>query len=122
MSKLFIMLAAIALSPGLQQAQAPTYAKGDVVTLVRPASGDPYPDSRVMAIPGDRLQARRSGILVNGEPVKDVSPGVLEQFVEPWEQVVPPGHYFVIGEKQAGTSAVLYFGLIPSEKIVRKVK
>lgn len=122
MSNLLVLIAAIMLSPAPHQTQAPTYAKGEVVSLAAPASGDRYPDSRVVAVAGDRIQVRQSGILVNGEAVKDVSAQVLEQVSEPWEQVVPVGHYFVIGEKQEGRNTTRFFGLIPSQSIVRKVK
>ena len=121
MSKLLIVAAAVAVFTPLQ-AQTPTYLKGDVVRLVAQAGGDPLPDSRVIAVAGDRIQINKSGIVVNGEPVRDISPQLLEQFARPWEQVVPSGHYFVIGERHDGPDSVVrYHGLIPAEKIVRKV-
>ena len=52
--------------------------------------------------------------MVNGESVRDVPPGVLAQFGKPWDQVVPAGHYFVIGERSEASSNVKYHGLIPA--------
>jgi type IV secretory pathway protease TraF len=101
-------------------AQLPTYVKGDIVRLVAPTT-DPLPDSRVIALAGERIHIDRSGFVVNGEPVTDVAPQMLKQFAEPWDQVVPVGHYFVIGKRQEAPGAVRYHGLIPAEKIVRKV-
>lgn len=89
--------------------------------LVSPAGGDPLPDVRVIAVAGDRVYVDKSRIAVNGEPVRDVSPQLLAQVAEKWEQVVPAGHYFVIGERQDDASTVRYHGLIPTAKILRKV-
>jgi signal peptidase I len=122
MSKVLVLSIAVALSAVLHPAQEPTYVKGDIVRLAPPTTGDRYPDCRVIAVAGDRIRAQRSGIVVNGEPVEDVSPQMLELFAETWEEVVPAGHYFVIGESHEPSSTVRYHGLIPSEKIVRKVK
>jgi|SoiMethySBSTD1v2_1073268.scaffolds.fasta_scaffold61821_5 hypothetical protein len=44
MSKLLILVGALALAPILH-AQTATYTKGEIVRLVAPASGDPLPDS-----------------------------------------------------------------------------
>jgi len=121
MSKLLILVGALALAPILH-AQTATYTKGEIVRLVAPASGDPLPDSRVIATPGDRILANKSGISVNGEAVTGISPKVLEQFAEPWDQTVPPGHYFVVGERRDSVdSIVMYQGLIPAAKIAQRV-
>jgi signal peptidase I len=119
-SKLLIVAAAVALSASLQ-AQATSYSKGDIVQLVAPATGDPVPDSRVVAVAGDRIHADKSGIVVNGAPVDGISAKLLAQFAKPWDQVVPAGHYFVIGERSETSGSVTYHGLIPAEKIARKV-
>ena len=118
--KVLIVAAAVALSTSVH-AQTPEYAKGDTVRLVAPATGDPLPDSRVIAVAGDRIHIDNSGIVVNGESVRDVPPGLLAQFDKPWDQVVPAGHYFVIGERREASGSVKYHGLIPAEKIARKV-
>ena len=121
MFRLLVVITAFALSPAIQ-AQPQTYAKGDIVRLVAPATGDPLPDSRVIAVAGDRIEVGKSGILVNGETVQGISQQMLDQFAEPWAQVVPDGHYFVIGERQEQSAVVRYNGLIPRDKIARKVR
>jgi signal peptidase I len=120
MSTLLMFSVAAALSTPLPT-QSTSYVKGDVVRLETPADSDPLPDVRVIAVSGDRIQADRSGILVNSERVADVSPQLLEQFAETWDQIVPAGHYFVIAERVGASSAVRYHGLIPAAKIVKKV-
>ena len=119
MSKLLILVVAMALAPAFQ-AQPGTDAKGDVVKLVKSAEGDPLPDSRVIAVAGDRLKIDKSAVLLNGESVRDLSPQVAEQ-LGTWDQTVPAGHYFVIGERQEGGSTSRYNGLIPAAKIAGKV-
>lgn len=119
MFKLLVLVVALALAPAFQ-AQAPTYSNGDVVRLVKPADGDPLPNSRVIAVAGDRLKIDKSGVLLNGEPVRDVAPQVAEQLGS-WDQIVPVGHYFVLGERQEGGSTLRYNGLIPAAKIAGKV-
>jgi signal peptidase I len=116
-----MMAAAFALSSPTLQNPIAQYVKGDVVRLVSEPGRDPLPDSRIVAVAGDRMIADASGILVNGEPVRDVSPELLQQIARRWEQVVPPDHYFVIGERHNESSSVRYHGLIPAEKIARKL-
>jgi hypothetical protein len=58
---------------------------------------------------------------VNGVAVQDVSAELLREVSETWEQVVPAGHYFVVGESGTPNSKVYYYGLIPAAKIIRKV-
>ena len=120
MFNLLALACAVALSAGLQS-QPSAFSKGDIVRLVTSAGTDPLPDVRVIAVAGDRIHVDKSRIAVNGEPVRDVSPQLLEQFAETWDQVVPAGHYFVIGERQNDASTVRYHGLIPAAKILRKV-
>ncbi len=120
MSKVLIVAAAVACAT-LLQAQTISYAKGDIVQLVAPAAGDPLPDSRIIAVAGAGIHIAKTGVIVNGERVAEVSREMLDQFAETWDQVVPVGHYFVIGERQAASSTVRYHGLIPAAKIVRKV-
>jgi hypothetical protein len=116
-----LFLTAVALAAPIP-AQAPVYAKGDVVRLVVRENGDSYPDSRIVAVASDHLRADKSALTVNNEIVTGVSPELLQMFAEPWDQVTPAGHYFVVAEQRnAPNSVVRYHGLIPAEKIVRKI-
>lgn len=118
-----LMILATVLSFALQ-APAPVYVRGDIVELVRAPGDSPLPEVRIIAVPGDRLQADRRGIRVNEQTVEGVSKQLLEQFAEAWDQVVATGHYFVIAETEKvstnGSSSVRFHGLIPAEKIARK--
>jgi hypothetical protein len=120
-----LMILAAVLNVAFQaQPAAVTYVRGDIVELVRTPGESALPHVRVIAVPGDRLQADGRGIRVNEQSVEGVSRQLLEQFAEPWDQVVPSGHYFVIADTQTATgsvsSAVRFHGLVPAGKIVRK--
>jgi hypothetical protein len=122
---MLLFLAAIVSFALQTPAQSPSYLREDAVEFVRAASDLALPSARVIAIAGDRLHVDRRGIRVNEQLVDGVSQALLEQFTEPWDQVVPAGHYFVVAEEhtQSGktTSSVRFHGLIPAEKIARKV-
>jgi len=122
MTMLLPIVAALVLTSASFQSEAPQYAKGDVVELQRRSTGESVPDSRVIAVAGDRITADKSGIVVNGERVPGVSPELLEQFAKRWEQVIPAGHYYVIGERQERNSTVRFHGLIPAARILRKIE
>lgn len=102
-------------------AQGTTYGRGDTVRLVAQENGEPLPDSRIIAIAGDRVRIDKSAITVNGEAVEGVSAELLQTVANPWEQLVPEGHYFVVGESGTRNSMVRYYGLIPAGKIIRKL-
>jgi signal peptidase I len=99
-------------------AQSRTHSRGDVVTITAAPDGTRPPDSRVLAIPGDRIQVARAGIIVNGAPVMELSRDFLAGLPEEtWEQVVPPDHYFVAAEQRAETGITRFWGLIPVKRI-----
>ena len=117
MSTLLLLVVAVTFAPAALT-QDTVFAKGDVVRLVTPPDHDPLPDCRILAVAGDRVHATKSGLTVNGSAVRGLSRELLQTFGEPWDQVVPAGHYFVVGERQNGqNSTVRYQGLIPAAKI-----
>jgi hypothetical protein len=122
-SKLILLAATVALVvvPALH-AQPATYQKGDTVRLVFHDPSNPLPDSRVVAVSGDRIHVTTVALIVNGEAVKDVPAALLAGFTETVDEVIPIGHYFVIGEKRLGPNSVVeYNGIIPGAQILGKV-
>jgi signal peptidase I len=103
------------------RAQPETLSRGDLVVLTADADGMRPPDSRVVAVAGDGLRVSNGGIVVNGEPVSGFSPEFLAGLPDdPWEETVPPGHYFVAADQRTATGASRFWGLIPAERIARK--
>lgn len=121
MLKTCLIAVAAVLAIQVAQAQTAQYLRGDTVRLAAQENGDPYPDSRIIAVAGDRVHIDRDSVTVNGKVVEDVSPKLLQTVIEPWERVIPDGHYFVVGERGANDSVVAYYGMIPGAKIVRKL-
>jgi len=103
-------------------AQSVAYVRGEVVTLTSAADGTRPPESRVLAVPGDRIRVARGSILVNDAPVAGLSSELLAGLPESvWEQVVPAGHYFLAGEVRDPNGATRFWGLMPAERIAGKV-
>ena len=122
MLKSFLVVFAAVVTAHLVYAQAAEYVRGDMVRLVAQENGNPLPDSRVVAVPGDRVRIDRSSLTVNGLAVPAISRELLQTVSEPWDQLVPQGHYFVVGERGTTNDKVRYYGLIPANKIIRKVE
>jgi hypothetical protein len=119
--KTCLVVVAAALAVQLAHAQTPRYLRGDLVRLTAQANGDPYPDSRIVAVAGDRVHIDRTSLTVNGVAVEGVSAGLLRAVTEPWDQLIPEGHYFVVGERGVPNDMVRFYGMIPAAKIVRKI-
>ena len=115
-----VVLAAVLLVP-VTHAQGARYVRGDTVRLAAQANGEPLPNSRILAIPGDRVHIDKSSLTVNGLTVQGVSAELLKTVAEPWDQLIPGGHYFVVGESGTADDMVRYYGLIPAAKIIRKL-
>lgn len=121
MLKACLVVVAVAVAVQLTHAQTPLYVRGDIVRLTAQANGDPYPDSRIIAVAGDRVHIDRSSLTVNGVAVGGVSLEFLKAVSEPWDQVIPDGHYFLIGERGVPNDMVRFYGMVPAKKIVRKI-
>lgn len=122
MLKSFLIVVAAVITVQLGHAQTPQYARGDMVRLGAQENGDPLPDSRIVAIAGDRVHIDRSSLTVNGVSVQGISRDLLQTVSEAWDQLVPEGHYFVVGERGTTNDMVRYYGLIPAKKIIRRVE
>jgi signal peptidase I len=100
--------------------------RGDVVVFRSPVPPHRYFIKRIIGIPGDTVQIDGvSGrVYVNGRPLE-------EPYVQgktrcsfsgngcgPW--VIPPGHYFVLGDNRENSTDSRYFGLVAESHIVGK--
>jgi hypothetical protein len=92
LKSLLVILAAVVLVQ-VAHAQGVRYVRGDIVRLVAQNNGDRLPDSRIIALPGDRVHVDKSSIKVNGVSVQGVSAELLQRVSEVWDQLVPEGHY-----------------------------
>ena len=77
---------------------------------------------RVVAGPGDRIAIRRGRPVVNGRPVREPfatrpcrPPSLCDL---PREIVVPPDHYFMMGDSRGGSIDSRYWGPVPREWLI----
>jgi signal peptidase I len=76
---------------------------------------------RVVALPGDRLRIEDGHPVVNGEPAE-------EDFIRPCrggngcnlpeEIVIPPDHYFMMGDNRGSSDDSRFWGPVPREDII----
>jgi signal peptidase I len=114
MRMLVLSLAIVASATLYAQPPAPLQ-RGDLVR-VRPApnvSNVTTPVVRVVAIPGDRIRIDHATVYVNDVPVSGFSSDFLTRVAQAPErtpQVVPAGHYFVMGEQRTNQDISEYWG------------
>jgi signal peptidase I len=97
-------------NPSTQACPAPT-----------PETADTNFIKRVVAIPGDRLRIENGHPVVNGEPQE-------EDFTRecnggngcnlPEEIVIPPDHYFMMGDNRGASDDSRFWGPVPREDII----
>jgi len=122
--------------------------RGDIVVFHYPLRPETYFVKRVVALPGDRVRMQEKRLYVNGrpeeavyvthrdrrhEPFRDDFPALayapanadrawsqgLRRGVGPsGELVVPPGHYFVLGDNRDDSQDSRYWGFVPRANIV----
>jgi signal peptidase I len=107
-----------------------------------------YVVKRIMGVPGDRIHLRNGEVYRNGEKLNEpyvlhdrdepsdfyrnnfpavppadpnISPrweGELSSYIQDGDLVVPPGHYFAMGDHRGVSLDSRYWGFIPQENII----
>ena len=113
-----------------------------------PAYTGTYVVKRIMGVPGDRIHLRNGEVYRNGEKLNEpyvlhdrdepsdfyrnnfpavppsdpnISPkweGELSSYLQDGELVVPPGHFFAMGDHRGVSLDSRYWGFIPQENII----
>ena len=93
----------------------------DVVVLRYPR--DPQMDfvKRVVALPGERVAIIDGHVRVNGERLQEAFAHVVDH-ADMRELVVPPGHYFVLGDNRPVSCDSREFGLVEADMLRGKVR
>ncbi len=121
--------------------------RGDIIVFKYPVDPGTHFVKRVIGLPGDRLRLVHKQLFVNGHPAdegyvvhkmptldeyRDNFPAAaplssypiwaeaLPNFIDTGWLVVPPGHYFVMGDNRDFSSDSRYWGFVPRENIVGK--
>ncbi|MFL6439630.1 MAG: signal peptidase I [Terriglobales bacterium] len=117
---------------------------GDVIVFYSVETPDLHLVKRVIGVPGDRIHLRNGVVYRNGEPLiepyvvhsignylpyRDDFPSVVasqaqDTVVPDWpirdgeNVIVPPDHYFVMGDNRDVSHDSRYFGCIPRENVI----
>ncbi len=96
--------------------------RGDIVVFRSPP-GEPGSDvkdliKRVVALPGETVEARDGRVLIDGRMLEEpyLRDGVVTGHIEPRE--VPPGHVWVMGDNRSNSKDSRFFGPIDDDLIV----
>ncbi|MGH9128230.1 MAG: signal peptidase I [Acidimicrobiales bacterium] len=99
---------------------------GDIVVFKRPPTDHVDTNiadvvKRIVAAPGDVVSSAGGYLVVDGQVVREayLRPGTRTTGVR--RQVVPPGHYFVMGDNRARSYDSRFFGPIAATSIVGRV-
>jgi signal peptidase I len=124
-----------------------TIKRGDIVVFYFPVDASQFLVKRVIGLPGDHVRLRNRTVYVNGEPLqesyvvhkqwmpdgyRDNFPNQqsysreidrrwryeLASYVKDGEVVVPPDHYFVMGDNRDNSSDSRYWGFVPRANII----
>jgi len=121
--------------------------RGDLAVFLFPPDPSRHLVKRVIGLPGDRIHLRDGRVLVNGQPITETyavyapsrtnlfrddfpnlheaDPDVdehwwmtLRQSVDGQDVVVPPGHFFVLGDNRNNSEDSRYWGFVPQANMV----
>ena len=100
--------------------------RGDIIVFVFPQDRTKDFIKRLIGLPGDRVEIKDGGIYINGKQVMD--PRIKNTYYynrgdfgqEGVPIIVPPGHYFVMGDNSASSHDSRYWGFVDEYGIVGK--
>jgi len=95
--------------------------RGDTVVFRSPPEHEKSYIKRVIGLPGDRIRIDHGQVYVNGKPL--VEDYVLMDYPDNSvmeERVVPPDHFFVLGDHRTSSSDSRAWGFVPRDSIYGK--
>lgn len=100
-------------------------SRGDVVVFRSPSDNSRDFVKRVIGLPGDRIEVRGGQVLVNGQELDESayisSPPAYTYPSGGMPSVVPPEHYFVLGDNRNASQDSHVFGPIHRRLLVGEV-
>jgi signal peptidase I len=95
--------------------------RGDIIVFWYPRDRSKSFIKRVMGVPGDDVEIRRGSVYVNGSKVEE--PYLDPQFSDHdslGRRIVPPDHFFVLGDHRSSSNDSRNWGFVPRELIYGK--
>lgn len=121
--------------------------RGETAVFVSPAEPGLYLVKRIVAVPGDRIHLHDGNLYLNGvrqaepyvrhteppDPYRDEFPAMsgfgdfqvtrdwameMPTHIQGGDLVIPPGHYFAMGDNRDHSLDSRYWGLVPAENIM----
>lgn len=97
------------------------FERQQVIVFRPPIAGGHDYIKRIIGVPGDKLEIKQGAVWINGKPL--VEPYVAKPMDPdahfPNESVVvPPEHYFVMGDNRGNSFDSRYWGFVPRENII----
>jgi len=95
--------------------------RGDIIVFRAPEQtpGEPERDfiKRIIGLPGETVEVRDCAVYVDGGALEE--PYILEKPAYTFPpDVVPPGHFFVLGDNRNNSSDSHSWGMLPKENII----
>jgi signal peptidase I len=91
--------------------------RGDVIVFHYPLNPQRDFIKRIIGLPGESVQIRRSQTLINGQPIPELY-GPAEATYNWGPETVPPNQYFVLGDNRNNSSDSHSWGMLPRELII----
>jgi signal peptidase I len=97
--------------------------KGDIVMLLYPRDPDKSFVKRVIAEAGDTVSIENGNVYVNGTPMaEDFVPPNYRSHDDHEPELIPEGHYYVLGDHRNNSSDSRDWGVVPRKYITGKVQ
>jgi signal peptidase I len=91
--------------------------RGDIVVFRSPVQPDKDFIKRVIGVPGDTVEIRGGQVYINNAPIDEPYIRDRAPYLVP-RQIVPPNHYFVLGDNRPNSSDSHVWGLVPADNII----
>ncbi|HDD53634.1 MAG TPA: signal peptidase I [Thermosulfidibacter takaii] len=101
----------------------------DVVVFKFPLDSNKDYIKRVIGLPGDRLKIVNKVVFINGKPLKEpyarhTDSRTIPRGIQPRDNygpvVVPPGHYFVMGDNRDSSYDSRFWGFVSRKALIGK--
>jgi signal peptidase I len=99
----------------------------DIVAYRKPSDPERLSVGRIIGLPGESLEVRPDGVLINGEPLSE--PPVVDRTPDPYgvddlvsSTSIPTGHLFVMGDHRAWSQDSRHFGPVSIENVAESVE